>query len=152
MHPGVTAELPGWGAALGYPALALTEPTRNSVLVDVFQSDTSGLFILILAIVTPTRPPANLRALLAQAEAVIQAETRRAREAVMRHGPSEPALRALDAIHDRIESPADKLLRSTEPWSSYGVLPLFALANAGVALSLSSLGGSQSSCGCHPSL
>lgn len=54
----------------------------------------------------------------------------------MRHGPSEPALRALDAIHDRIESPADKLLRSTEPWSSYGVLPLFALANAGVVLSL----------------
>ncbi len=92
---------------------------------------------VILAIVTPTRPPANLRALLAQAEAIIQAETRRAREAVMRHGPSEPALRALDAIHDRIESPADKLLRSTEPWSSYGVLPLFALANAGVVLSLS---------------
>jgi ABC-2 type transport system permease protein len=30
---------------------ALTEPTQNSVLVDVFQSDTSGLFILILAIV-----------------------------------------------------------------------------------------------------
>ena len=54
----------------------------------------------------------------------------------MRHGPSEPALRALDAIHDRIASPADKLLRSTEPWSSYGVLPLFALANAGVVLSL----------------
>ena len=91
---------------------------------------------VILAIVTPTRPPANLRALLAQAEAIIQAETRRAREAVMRHGPSEPALRALDAIHDRIESPADKLLRSTEPWSSYGVLPVFALANAGVVLSL----------------
>jgi NhaA family Na+:H+ antiporter len=91
---------------------------------------------VILAIVTPTRPPANLRALLAQAEAVIQAETRRAGEAVMRHGPSEPALRSLDAIHDRIESPADKLLRSTEPWSSYGVLPLFALANAGVVLSL----------------
>jgi len=29
----------------------LGEPTRGSVLVDVFQSDTSGLFILILAIV-----------------------------------------------------------------------------------------------------
>jgi NhaA family Na+:H+ antiporter len=91
---------------------------------------------VILAIVTPTRPPANLRALMAQAEAIIQAETRLAREAVMRHGPSEPALRALDAIHDRIESPADKLLRSMEPWSSYGVLPIFALANAGVILSL----------------
>ena len=54
----------------------------------------------------------------------------------MRPGPSEPALQALDAIHDRIESPADKLLRSVEPWSSYVVLPIFALANAGVAWSL----------------
>ena len=50
----------------------------------------------------------------------------------MRHGPSEPALRALDAIHERIESPASKLLSGVEPWSSYFVLPLFALANAGV--------------------
>jgi Na+:H+ antiporter, NhaA family len=95
---------------------------------------------VILAIVTPTRPPPNLRALLAQAEAVIRAEARRAGEAVMRHGPSEPALRALDAIHDRIESPADKLLRSVEPWSSYFVLPVFALANAGVVLSLGVFG------------
>ncbi|WP_063776608.1 Na+/H+ antiporter NhaA [Microvirga massiliensis] len=87
---------------------------------------------VILAVVTPTRPPANLRALMAQAETVIRAETRRANEAVMRHGPSEPTLQALDVIHDRIESPASKLLRSVEPWSSYAVLPLFALANAGV--------------------
>ncbi|HEX5491797.1 MAG TPA: Na+/H+ antiporter NhaA [Candidatus Udaeobacter sp.] len=36
----------------------------------------------------------------------------------------------------RIESPVDKLLRSTEPWSSYVVLPIFALANAGVVRSL----------------
>ena len=32
---------------------------------------------VILALVTPTRPPANLRALMAQAEAILQAETRR---------------------------------------------------------------------------
>lgn len=91
---------------------------------------------VILAVVTPTRPPPNLRALLAQAEAVLQVETRLSKERVMRHGLSEPALRALDAIHGRIESPADKLLRSMEPWSSYAVLPLFALANAGVVLAL----------------
>lgn len=90
---------------------------------------------VILAIVTPTRPPANLNALMAQAQSVIQAETNLAREDVMRHGPSEPALEALDSIHDRIESPASKLLRTIEPWSSYLVLPLFALANAGVAWS-----------------
>ncbi len=88
---------------------------------------------VVLALVTPTRPPANLAALQAQAEMIIRAETRRAD--VMRHGPSEPALRALDVVHDRIESPASKLLRTVEPWSSYVVLPLFALANAGVAWS-----------------
>ena len=50
----------------------------------------------------------------------------------LRHGPSESALRAIDAIHDRLESPADRMLRNAEPRSSYVVLPVFALANAGV--------------------
>ena len=45
-----------------------------------------------------------------------------------------PALRALDAIHDRLESPADRLLRHAGARSSYLVLPMFALANAGVVL------------------
>jgi NhaA family Na+:H+ antiporter len=89
---------------------------------------------VILAVLMPTRPPAHLKALLAQAATVIDVEGRRTGE-VMRVGPSEPALRSLDAIHHRIESPADKLLRSIEPWSSYVVLPIFALANAGVAWS-----------------
>lgn len=89
---------------------------------------------VILAVVTPTRPPPNLYALMAQAQTVIEHESRLAGEA-MRHGTSEPALNALDAIHDRVESPASKLLRSVEPWSSYAVLPVFALANAGVAWS-----------------
>lgn len=96
---------------------------------------------VILAAVTPTRPPPNLRALMAQAEAVLRTEMTRAGEAVMQHGLSEPALQAMDVIHDRIESPASKLLRSVEPWSSYVVLPLFALANAGVVWSLDVLKG-----------
>jgi Na+:H+ antiporter, NhaA family len=89
---------------------------------------------VILATIIPARPPANLNALLAQAATIIHLEDDHTGEA-MRPGPSEPALRTLDAIHARIESPADKLLRSTEPWSSYVVLPIFALANAGVAWS-----------------
>lgn len=96
---------------------------------------------VILAVVIPTRPPANLHTLLAQAEMFIQSETSRRGEALMRHGPSKPALEALDAIYYRIESPADKLLRSIEPWSSYAVLPVFALANAGVAWSSEVLAG-----------
>jgi NhaA family Na+:H+ antiporter len=95
---------------------------------------------VILAVLIPTRPPANLNALLAQATAVIHLEDSHTGEA-MRPGPSEPALRILDAIHARLESPADKLLRSVEPWSSYVVLPIFALANAGVAWSSGVLEG-----------
>jgi NhaA family Na+:H+ antiporter len=95
---------------------------------------------VILALVTPALRPPNLRVLMAQAEEVLQAETRLGKERVMRHGPSEPALRTLDSIHGRIESPTDKLLRAMEPWSSYVVLPIFALANAGVILSLGVFG------------
>ncbi len=98
---------------------------------------------VIVAVVTPTRPPANLAALMAQAETVLSAEMRTAQKKVLRHGPSEPTLRALDAIHDRIQSPADKLLRTVEPWASYFVLPLFALANAGVAFTSSAVFGHE---------
>ena len=87
---------------------------------------------VVLALFIPTRPPPDLRALMLQADAIMTAEARRGGE-VLRHGPSEPALRALDSIHDRLESPAARMLRHVGPRSSYLVLPLFALANAGVA-------------------
>lgn len=96
---------------------------------------------VILALVTPTRPPANMRALVAQAGIVIRAEMNNAGETGIERGISEPTMRTLDAIHERVESPADKLLRSMEPWSSYCVLPIFALANAGVAWSAEVLEG-----------
>ncbi len=88
---------------------------------------------VILALFIPTLPPPQLNSLVAQANAVFIAESRHSQE-VLRRGPSAPALRALDAIHDRLESPADRLLRHMAPRSSYLVLPLFALANAGVAV------------------
>jgi NhaA family Na+:H+ antiporter len=89
---------------------------------------------VVLALFIPTRPPANLSALMTQASTIIASEAKHEGE-VLRHGPSTPALRALDAIHDRIESPADRLLRHAGARSSYLVLPLFALANAGVFIS-----------------
>jgi NhaA family Na+:H+ antiporter len=95
---------------------------------------------VVLALFIPTLPPPNLMGLMAQANAIFLAESRHNKEA-LRLGPSTPALRALDAIHDRLESPADRLLRRAAPRSSYFVLPLFALANAGVAISPGDLEG-----------
>ncbi|MHB1327490.1 MAG: Na+/H+ antiporter NhaA [Gemmatimonadales bacterium] len=88
---------------------------------------------VLLAACIPTRPPPNYRALAVQADSILRAEANRGGEQ-MRYGPSAQALRALDSIHDRIESPADRMLRTAAPRSSYLVLPIFALANAGVAI------------------
>jgi NhaA family Na+:H+ antiporter len=95
---------------------------------------------VILAIVTPTRPPPDLRALMAQAHRVIDSESHRG-DGQSNEAPSHATLEALDTIHDRIESPASKLLRAAEPWSSYFVLPIFALANAGVTWSSGIIAG-----------
>jgi NhaA family Na+:H+ antiporter len=97
---------------------------------------------VILALFIPTRQPPNLTALMVQADAILTTEARRSGE-ILRHGPSLPAMRALDAIHDRLESPADRLLRNAGGPSSYVVLPLFALANAGVAVTADALTGHE---------
>ena len=97
---------------------------------------------VILALFIPTRPPANLEALTAQLNSIVAAEAEHGDE-VLRHGPSLPALRAIDAIFDRMESPADCLLRSAGARSSYIILPIFALANAGVPLSFDVIAGHE---------
>ena len=95
---------------------------------------------VLLATFIPTRKSPDYRALVLQAEAILTAEASHGGEQ-FRLGPSEPALRELDAIHDRIESPADRLLRNVAPHSSYLVLPIFALANAGVVIAAEVLTG-----------
>lgn len=89
---------------------------------------------VILAAFIPTRPPPDYKTLALQAEAILTTEAQHSSEQ-FRRGPSAPAMEALDAIHDRLESPADRMLRNAAPRSSYLVLPIFALANAGVAIS-----------------
>jgi NhaA family Na+:H+ antiporter len=95
---------------------------------------------VLLALFIPTRPPPNYSALITQADAIIATETARGPEE-MRHRLSAGAMRAIDAIHNRLESPADRLLRHVEVGSSYVVLPIFAFANAGVTIVPGLLGG-----------
>lgn len=90
---------------------------------------------VLLAVFIPTRPPPDFKTLIMQADVILEAEAQHAGEQY-RRGPSTPALEALDAIHDRLESPADRMLRNIAPQSSYLVLPIFALANAGVSVDM----------------
>jgi Na+:H+ antiporter, NhaA family len=98
---------------------------------------------VLLAAFIPTRPPPDFKTLTMQADTILAAEARHEGEQ-FRQGPSVAALRALDAIHDRLESPADRMLRTVGLRSSYLVLPIFALANAGVAITTDVFSGHQS--------
>jgi Na+:H+ antiporter, NhaA family len=77
---------------------------------------------VLLALFIPTRPHADLAAPMTQASSIIATEARHEGE-VPKRGPFTRALHGLDAIYDRLESPADRLLRHAGARSSYVVLP-----------------------------
>ena len=93
---------------------------------------------ILLALTVPTRPPPNLQALMAQAKATIEPEIDRLANSSDAY-PAKGVIRTLNDVHDRLESPAHRLERIMEPWSSFLILPLFALANAGVTIDLDGL-------------
>lgn len=59
--------------------------------------------------------------------------------------PDAESLRAVQLQSNEVVSVAERLEHLLHPWTSYLVIPLFALANAGVALSLGSIGDALSS-------
>jgi NhaA family Na+:H+ antiporter len=88
---------------------------------------------VLLAFTIPTRSPPEIRALLAQTanlledfelppEWRLQADSRR-----------QATVRTLESISERMQSPAQRLEHRLTPWSTYLVLPIFALANAGLS-------------------
>ena len=90
---------------------------------------------LLLALTIPTRSPPNTRTLLAQVVSLLEGFN------LPQEWRSEPDARrqatinTLEVVSERMRSPAQRLERDLNPWTTYLILPLFALANAGVALS-----------------
>jgi NhaA family Na+:H+ antiporter len=91
---------------------------------------------VILALCIPTRPPVNFKSLNAQIQRIYKAETHFGADRLLERGPSKRSIEMLNTLHDRIESPASKVLHTVEPWSTYFVLPIFALANSGVIITM----------------
>ena len=84
---------------------------------------------VLLAAIIPTRSPPNVKSLMAQTDTVINRyeydDSERREQALVR---------SLKTILDRMEPPAQRLEHRLQPWVTYMILPIFALANAGVQL------------------
>ncbi|OLS26367.1 MAG: Na(+)/H(+) antiporter NhaA [Candidatus Heimdallarchaeota archaeon LC_3] len=91
---------------------------------------------VLLALTIPTRSPANTKGLLSQCVTLldeyeispVDAENRR-----------QSMINTLETITDRMQSPAQRMERDLQPWTTFLILPIFALANAGVVLSMAAL-------------
>ena len=86
---------------------------------------------VLLAATIPTWGTPDTRALLAQCVSVLDEFDAPGTVAVNR---TQAAAQTLETVADRMQSPALRLEHVLLPWSTYLILPLFALANAGVTL------------------
>lgn len=91
---------------------------------------------VLLAFTIPARAVASKEAFLAQCISTLggfePADTDQDERALSNR--QQAAAHTLEAIAERIQTPLQRLEHSITPWATYLVLPIFALANAGVAL------------------
>jgi Na+:H+ antiporter, NhaA family len=90
---------------------------------------------VLLALAIPTRTPANTKALLAQTVSLLEEFDLPPEWSSSTNSRRQAAATSLNTIIDRLQSPAQRLEHQLNPWSTYLILPIFALANAGVAFS-----------------
>jgi NhaA family Na+:H+ antiporter len=91
---------------------------------------------VILALTIPARTRARAEAFMAQCIAILGGvEPELPQEQIQLNDQRQAAAHALEAIAERMQSPAQRLEHALTPWATYFVLPVFALANAGVSLS-----------------
>jgi len=89
---------------------------------------------VLLAMTIPTRNPANTSTLLAQCVTILDDYELPEGPQVTSVNRHQAAVQTLENITERLQSPAQRLERELHPWSTYLILPMFALANAGVEL------------------
>jgi NhaA family Na+:H+ antiporter len=89
---------------------------------------------VLLAMTIPTRNPPDTRALLAQCMSVLNEFNRPLAKGAVTSDRHQVAAQTLENVADRMQSPAQKLEHDLLPWTTYVILPIFALANAGVVI------------------
>jgi NhaA family Na+:H+ antiporter len=91
---------------------------------------------VLLAMLIPTRSPPTTGGLLDQTIAAFKSLEAPLHEQHADEGRYQAVVRTLETVTERLQSPAERLEHNLQPWSTYFVLPLLALANAGIPISL----------------
>lgn len=92
---------------------------------------------VLMGFLTPARPHVDMRHLPERARALLDVIERVGDD---RDPEADRALGELEALVYDTESPLERLEHQIHPWSGFVVLPLFALANAGIALNMDAFG------------
>jgi len=94
---------------------------------------------VLLGLLTPAYPWFTERSLVNVAEGVAR-RLRRDQESDEEMTHHEEAVELLTTTARETVSPLDRLETALHPWVAFGIMPLFALANAGVGIELAALG------------
>jgi NhaA family Na+:H+ antiporter len=89
---------------------------------------------VLLAMTIPTRSPVNMRGLLAQTVTLLNEFNLPPEWRTKINIHRQATVSTLRKIVERMQPPAQRLEVALHPWTTYLILPIFALANAGVAL------------------
>ena len=98
---------------------------------------------VVLAMLTPSTPYYAVGEFEEEAPGLLD----RYREAMAAgdHDAAQQALAQIESLTQGTESPLDRLEHKLAPWSSYVIVPVFALANSGVSLSSEMVSGAMTS-------
>ncbi len=91
---------------------------------------------VLAALTVPARAPIDARPFIETGQSILRslAGTKSLEGDILRDAALQDAVENLTKLCDGVETPLQKMERSLHPWVSFLILPLFALANAGVLL------------------
>ncbi|CAN5525827.1 sodium/proton antiporter NhaA [soil metagenome] len=85
---------------------------------------------VVLAICIPSRSRIDQRSFLQRTRELVN-------RIVAREEEQNDAIHALESLCEHVQSPLHRIEHSLQPWVSFGIMPLFAVVNAGVAFNSS---------------
>jgi len=91
---------------------------------------------VLLALTIPARTRMDSDGFLRRGREILDEFDRAGEEGphILTNGGQQAAVGELEAACERVQSPMQRLEHALHPWVAFGIVPLFALANAGVAL------------------